>query len=75
MLNEIAKVGIVFFIAFVVLSWLTPYDNTDNASAGKRSGLNLYTDHLTGCQYVKAGWFSNLVPRMDGSGKQVGCRP
>jgi len=46
-------------------------DDTDGPN--KRSGLSLYTDHLTGCQYV--GWHDSygaaIYPRLDGDGKQV----
>lgn len=45
-------------------------DTTDPASG--RSGLGLYTDNLTGCQYVSAGG-SGITPRMLG-GRHVGCR-
>ncbi len=45
------------------LHFFLPHDSTDNPDGG-RSGLILYTDHLTGCQYIKAGYFSTLVPRM-----------
>ncbi|ELK2377702.1 hypothetical protein RU030_002465 [Salmonella enterica] len=41
-------------------------DDTDGKT---RSGLNLYTDHKTGCQYLGNG--SGLTPRMDAQGYQV----
>ena len=50
-----------------------PYNDTDNVAEEERSGLYVYTDHGTGCQYLKAGFSSSLVPRMDGKG-HVGCR-
>lgn len=47
------------------------YDDTDGKNV--RSGLGLYTDFGTGCQYL---WrFGGLTPRMSGSGTQMGCRP
>ncbi|MBC9176786.1 hypothetical protein [Pseudoroseomonas ludipueritiae] len=48
-----------------------PPDDTDSPSA--RSGLALHTDHRTGCQYLSA-LFGGVTPRLDGQGKQVGCR-
>ena len=47
-------------------------DDTDNRNTGERSALTLRTDHGTGCQYLKSG--DNLIPRLDGQGKHVGCR-
>jgi len=47
----------------------TPRDNSD--PPGGRSGMAIYVDHLTGCEYLfRAG----LTPRMDGNGRQLGCR-
>ena len=46
-------------------------DDTDGSNG--RSGLTLYTDALTGCQYLRAGIFSGITPRMKGTGKQLGC--
>ena len=42
-------------------------DDTDPSDGV--SGLGLYTDHLTGCQYLTRG--RNLTPRMNAEGKQV----
>jgi len=43
----------------LLLSACSPYDNTDNPQSGERSGLHLFTDHLTGCQYLsRPGAFS-----------------
>ncbi|EGT7582913.1 hypothetical protein JE599_002244 [Salmonella enterica] len=41
-------------------------DDTDGEA---RSGLELYTDHATGCQYLGNG--SGLTPRMDALGYQM----
>lgn len=41
------------------------WDTTDNPMTKERSGLNLYTDYLTGCQYLKAGYFGGMTPRLD----------
>lgn len=57
-----------------VLLWLLwPYDDTDPPSG--RSGLAAYTDNKTGCQYLRAsGAGGGLTPRLQGNGKQVGCK-
>lgn len=46
-----------------------PRDDTD--SPNKRSGMGLYTDHKTGLQYLRAGWFGGLTPRLDANGKHM----
>jgi len=58
----------------LILDYVRPYDNTDNEVEGERSGFTLYTDNLTGCQYLKAGWFTDTFPRLDGEGNHVGCK-
>lgn len=50
------------------------YDDTDNILQKERSGLTLYTDNLTGCQYIKGGIFGGMMPRVDGDGTHIGCR-
>lgn len=45
------------------------YDSTDGKS---RSGLGLYTDNLTGCQYLSAK-NSGITPRVDSEGNHI-CR-
>lgn len=48
-----------------------PYDDTDNGN--QRSGLEVRTDHLTGCQYLVADR-GGLTPRMAADGKKhIGC--
>lgn len=48
-------------------------DDTDNIADQKRSGLKLYTDQLTGCQYISAGLFGGLTPRVDAKQQHLGC--
>lgn len=43
------------------------YDSTDD---NWRSGLGLYTDAMTGCQYLSAGG-SGITPRVDRAGKHI----
>lgn len=56
---------------YAVLAIFTPYDDTDPAGPFQRSGLGLYTDARTGCQYVKAGAFGGTTPRLDRDGRQI----
>ena len=58
-----------FFILYGVTFIFS--DDTDNPVTKTRSGLSLYTDHGTGCQYLKAGMFGNLIPRLDENGNQI----
>jgi len=46
-------------------------DDTDGEWPN-RSGLKVYTDALTGCQYLSNG--STLTNRMDIDGSQIGCK-
>ena len=62
-------IGVVFVC--ILLNQLRPYDSTDDVVGEKRSGLALYTDQLTGCQYVKGGYFGGTTPRMDRTGRQI----
>ena len=61
-------------VIVLILSYFMPYDSTDDKSNRKRSGLKIYTDHLTGCQYLSgSGLFgaTGLTPRMDENGNQI----
>lgn len=68
--------GIALVLATVFASYLghaltsIPHDDTDPASG--RSGLRLFTDAKTGCQYVGAGL--GITPRLRADGTQV-CIP
>lgn len=68
--------GVVIIIFFIILlvNYYRSFDDTDNEATRERSGMSLYTDHGTGCQYVQAGLFGDIMPRLDSIGNQVGCR-
>lgn len=72
-MNRWATFLIVAFIAAVLLALTgcAPRDDTD--PAGGRSGMWLYTDARTGCDYLALyGWGGvSITPRMDRDGKQV----
>lgn len=66
---------VVWFLAVVAFLdgvW-GPFDmlmKTDTTDApGSRSGLRLYTDHMTGCEYL--GTRNGLTPRLDNTGRQI----
>lgn len=66
-------VRVIFFAVGVALYLLAvscrPRDATD--SPEERSGLVLYIDHGTGCQYVKGGLLGGTTPRLDNSGRPM----
>lgn len=59
-----------FAIGFFAIALLgrCSKDNTDPTDGV--SGMELYTDARTGCQYLGTG-FSALTPRLDSDGKQI----
>jgi len=69
--------NVILFLILALLAnyalLLMPYDNTDDVLNETRSGMSLYTDNLTGCQYLKAGFFGGIVPRVNGNGRHIGC--
>lgn len=64
----------VLLIIFALLSWMQPYDDSDDEANGKRSNMSLRVDYGTGCQYLGTGLFGGLTPRLDKDGRHVGCR-
>lgn len=68
--------GFIFGVVVVlVLIWLFPSgssrDDTDPPEG--RSGMALYTDHRTGCQYL-GNPMGGITPRLDRTGKHM-CEP
>jgi hypothetical protein len=45
-------------------------DDTDDRANNRTSGLILYTDYGTGCQYLRAA-DGGITPRMGADGRQV----
>lgn len=66
--------GIMLVLVFSVGWWsdTRPFDSTDHAEKKLRSGANLVTDYLTGCQYLAAAK-GGITPRRDGQGNHLGC--
>ncbi len=76
-MSELVKT-INLIIVAIILIWIISFfmpigrDNTDPAWPD-HSGMRLYTDSLTGCQYLGVG--EALTPRMSSDSKtQVGCK-
>ena len=69
-------IALIIMIAMILMmiDIFMPYDSTDNISNRDRSGLVLYRDHMTGCEYIKGGLIGGITPRLDGNGNHIGCR-
>jgi hypothetical protein len=61
---------VLFCLAILVIlnCVVSQHDDTDPADG--HSGMSLYIDARTGCQYVAAP-FGALTPRLDRTGKQI----
>jgi len=62
---------VAWVMVMLILYVVIPYDDTDDRENGERSGLVPYTDHATGCQYLKGGLFSGITPRLDRDGNHM----
>lgn len=70
-----ATIAGILVVIYFSLEWFEPpLDDTDNAETGERSGLFLYTDNLTGCQYLQAGLIGGMEKRVDRDGAHLGCK-
>jgi len=67
------KLWIGAAIMLILLATLAvPYDNSDDPDDLRRSGMIVFTDHLTGCQYL-GRVVGGLTPQLRDGGTQV-CR-
>lgn len=64
---------ICIWLVFIVYIITLPYDNTDDSLNRERSGLIIYTDHLTGCEYL-GSFFGGPTPRLNSNGNHIGCK-
>jgi hypothetical protein len=71
--KELIIAAIALFVAAQILDYFRPYDDTDDELNRVRSGMQLFTDNKTGCQYLKGSYFAELTKRVDGNGRHVGC--
>lgn len=69
----LAWLAFVAVVGTFLLDYFIPYNDTD--PPGARSGFKLYTDHLTGCQYLRAGLLGGTTPRLDRNGRQICGEP
>ena len=74
MATVLFKVTAVIILIMVTASFVRScgdfdMDGTDDLNLKVRSGLKLYIDHGTGCEYVQAPG-SGLTPRLNASGRQ-----
>ena len=67
-------VGLLLFTIGSSIFW--EYDSTDDIVNKKRSGIELYVDYGTGCEYLlfqKGFIFTHVevLPRLDKNGKHI----
>ncbi|WP_319568247.1 DUF6440 family protein [Cohaesibacter marisflavi] len=60
--------GTIAFICFI--GFVSPSTKSDDSNGAKKSGMTVYTDYKTGCQYLGT-WSGGITPRLDADGKQV----
>lgn len=66
-------ISIILF-ALIIYWFISPpskYDDSDDESKKIRSGMFVYTDHLTGLQYLSKPVFGSLIPRLDRDGNHI----
>jgi hypothetical protein len=69
--HKAVAVALVAYFTIAALGRCTPKDDTDPHD--RRSGMRLYRDAMTGCEYLSPGVFGGLTPRLDQHGRHV-CR-
>lgn len=73
-LRRLALCAVVIAAGYSAATYLVPRDDSDPAT-GDRSGFIVYTDALSGCQYLKTPFNGNPTPRIAADGKShQGCR-
>jgi len=72
-INVIVGFSAIYLIVTTLLNFLPIERDDSDGSWPNRSGLSVYTDQLTGCQYLGAN--GGLTPRISSTGiHQLGCR-
>lgn len=66
--RDVVLALVVLFALSLIDKWWPLYELDDTDAPGERSGLVLYTDAGTGCQYLRAGGGDSLIPRVDKNG-------
>lgn len=67
---DATAIVIICGMVVIVATRFSAFDDTDNHTTGERSGVSLYTDHLTGCQYLGT-LFGGITPRLDQHGNHI----
>ena len=62
---------IVIIFIILLLSYKADYDSTDNKLQKSRSGMKIYVDNKTKLQYVGAGFFGGITPRLNVDGSHM----
>ena len=72
--NAIVLIIVCMIMLILLGGWASsqPMDNSDPPTG--RSGMNVYTDNLTGGQYLGTDGMG-LTPRLDRDGKQIFVEP
>ena len=60
---------VVISVLLFVINKFNPKDDSDPFDG--RSGFRIMTDNLTGCQYLQAGYFGGMTPRLDRNNKHI----
>ena len=70
--NLLAVAVVSLLIGGGGLAWdaYRPWEPTDNYVTGERSGLTIYTDAHTGCQYLQTN-LGGLTARLRPTGKHI----
>lgn len=72
-MNDVLKGVSMVLIALALLALGGSLRGDDTDPPDGRSGMRLLTDAHTGCQYLAVP-LGGITPRLDGEGRQVGCK-
>ena len=61
----------MFIQSAIILYNAITFEPDETNDGNRRSGMVMYTDYGTGCQYLKSGFFAAPTPRMNYDGKQI----
>ena len=77
MFENTGPIMVMLFFGWVLIYYtgFTGRDDTDSKATRERSGLSLYTDYGTGCQYIKGGLFGKITPRLNRNGEHICIKP
>lgn len=64
------KARIVLLASFILLTACGGVQE-DPTTGERYESLYIYRDDVTGCQYLKAGGYGGITPRMDADGNHI----